>query len=38
MKKALGGFKGMFLQTIFENLHSVVVILVLFEHFYANFV
>ena len=33
MKKALVGFKGMLLHTIFENFHSVVVILVLFEHF-----
>ena len=33
MKKALRGSEGMLFQTIFEKLHNVVVILVLFEQF-----
>ena len=37
MKKALGGSEGMLRWKVFENLHSVVAILVLFEQFLGKF-
>ena len=37
MKNALGGFGGMLPRKIFENLHTVVVILALFEPFLGKF-
>ena len=35
-KKTLGGSEGMLPRKIFENLHAIMAILVLFEYFQAN--
>ena len=37
MKKALGGSRGMLPRKFFENLHTVVAILALFEQFLRKF-